>query len=189
MTEEYDGSTELPGKGKDRRRENFCHQYVIDFNGLQAAIRAGYSKKSAGVSASRLLNDDNVQKRVKYLTAQVRERTQIDADWVLQELATMVKADLTKIMDTQGNYLDPGDWPEDVKAIIAGFESNHIMDKDGNTGGLLISKVKRTDRLKALELLGRHKAVQAFKDQVEVDAGENLVSAILAGRKRARGEE
>lgn len=189
MTEEYDGSTELPGKGKDRRREYFCHQYVVDFNGTQAAIRAGYSQKGASVTATRLLADDRIQKRVKYLSEEVKKSVKIDAEWVLQQLVMMVQADLTQIMDPQGNFLDPSDWPEDVKAIIAGFESNHIMDKDGNTGGMLISKVKRTDRLRALELLGKHKGIQAFREQVEVDAGENMVNAILRGRKRARGED
>lgn len=184
MTEEYDGSEPL----KDQRREQFCHEYIIDFNQSQACIRAGYAKSSARNQGARLMANDYVQRRVKHLTQKVRERTQIDADWVLQRLALMAMADPTQILDELGNVKDPADWPAGVKAIVSGFDVNTIMDKDGNTGGMLIQKLRTSDPLKILETLGRHKAVQAFKDQVEVDAGENLVSAILAGRKRARGE-
>lgn len=189
MTDEYDGSTELPVTGKDRRREQFCHEYVVDFNGTQAAIRAGYSDKGASVTANRLLSNAMIQKRVKYLTQKVRERTQIDADWVLQRLALMATADRTEILDELGNVKDPQDWPEGVKAVLSGFDVTTLMDKDGNTGGMLVQKLRTTDPLRVLETLGKHKAVQAFREQVEVDAGDNLVNAILQGRKRARGED
>ncbi len=173
---------------KDPRREMFCHQYVVDFIATKAAIRAGYSEKTAGSIASRLLKEVNISERVKYLTEKVVENVKIDAEWVLRELALMYQADHTQIMDEMGNIIDPKDWPEDVKKVITQFDVTSVMDNDGNTGGMLVQKVKRTDRLQILDRIGKHKGVQAFKENVEVEAGQSLVEAIMAGRKRARRE-
>lgn len=171
------------------KQERFCHEYVVDFNATQAAIRAGYAEKGAHVRGSQLLSHGKVQARVKELTQKVNDRTLIDAEWVLRRLAMMATADVTQILDELGNPLDPKDWPEDVKTVIAGFDVQMLMDSQGQKGGMLVQKIKRVDPLRTLELLGRHKAIQAFKDNVEVDAGANLVEAILAGRKRARSEQ
>jgi phage terminase small subunit len=65
------------------QQNQFTLEYIVDFNGKQAAIRAGYSKRSAEVTASRLLSNDKVSSRIKELVSQRAERTQITADYVL----------------------------------------------------------------------------------------------------------
>ena len=52
---------------KNKRHEKFCHEYIKDMNAKQAAIRTGYSEKSAESQSSRLLRTDKVKKRVAEL--------------------------------------------------------------------------------------------------------------------------
>ena len=63
-----------------KKQEAFCREYVVDFNGRQAAIRAGYSKKTADEQASRLLTNVKVADRVKELTNEQSKRLEITAD-------------------------------------------------------------------------------------------------------------
>lgn len=68
------------------RQELFCREYIIDYNGKQAAARAGYSEKSAETQAARLLRNDKVLSRVRELQAEQVKRLSISADWVILKL-------------------------------------------------------------------------------------------------------
>jgi hypothetical protein len=84
MTEE----TELTPKQK-----RFCEEYAIDFNGTQAAIRAGYSEHSAGIIASQNLTKLNVRNQIEKSIAEKSIRTEITADRVLQSIAEIAFAE------------------------------------------------------------------------------------------------
>jgi len=64
----------------------FCKEYLVDLNATQAAIRAGYSERTASATASRLLANVNVLARVKELKAKRAEELELDAYWVLKRL-------------------------------------------------------------------------------------------------------
>ena len=74
----------------EKRHERFCREYIIDYNGTQAAIRAGYSQKSAASQANRLLRDADVLSRVRELQKEQTERLCLSADWVVQRLMQVV---------------------------------------------------------------------------------------------------
>ena len=61
----------------------FCEEYLIDLNATQAAIRTGYSKKTAKEQASRLLTNVNVSEYIAELQSEVRNRTEITVDFVI----------------------------------------------------------------------------------------------------------
>ena len=82
---EEDGTKPL----KERKRELFCKEFLKDLNAKQAAIRAGYSKNTATMQASRLLTFANVSKRIDFLNQKRLERIEIDSDWVLEEAKKM----------------------------------------------------------------------------------------------------
>ena len=69
------------------RQSRFVDEYLIDLNGTQAAIRAGYSPKTAVVQASRLLTVDKVESAVEARRREIAEHCEIDAEWVLSRLA------------------------------------------------------------------------------------------------------
>lgn len=68
------------------KQEMFCKEYLVDLNATQAAIRAGYSERTASATASRLLANVNVLARVKELKAKRAEELELDAYWVLKRL-------------------------------------------------------------------------------------------------------
>ncbi|WP_249871627.1 terminase small subunit [Oceanobacillus saliphilus] len=68
------------------KQELFCHEYIVDLNATQAAIRAGYSERTARVTASKLLAKANISARVKELKDKRAEKLELDAYWVLKRL-------------------------------------------------------------------------------------------------------
>lgn len=68
------------------KQELFCQEYIIDLNATQAAIRAGYSERTANAQASRLLANVKVSARIKELKDERAEKLELDAYWVLKRL-------------------------------------------------------------------------------------------------------
>lgn len=74
-----------------RLRETFCQEYILDLNGAQAAIRAGYSPNGANVRAAKLLAVDNVKERVQSLMDARAAATRIDAEYVIKVIRKTIE--------------------------------------------------------------------------------------------------
>jgi phage terminase small subunit len=132
------------------KQHRFCEEYLIDLNGKQAAVRAGYSEATAEQQASRLLSNVKVQEKITELMRERSMRTQITADEVLTEFYSIAK--------------------EDIKNFIRFYSENGIVKvemKDSNTvdtrnisevsmGANGQFKFKLYGRDSALIQLGRH---------------------------------
>jgi phage terminase small subunit len=127
----------------------------------------------------------DIQERLHELSDNLREKTEIDAVWVRKRLAMLATADMRSLLDEDGSILPPSKWPDDIASAISGMD---VLEISGDLPAV-IKKVRKVDQLKALELLGKHKDIAAFKEVVEHNAGESMVDAIMAGRKRARGDD
>lgn len=145
-------------KLKSKRHEQFCQEYIIDFNGTRAATDAGFSNRSAKVTASRLLTKANIQLRISELLKDRSERTKITQDLVLHELKILGCSDFRDYGEIVRTLADPdgrlklklfseikGDATRAIKSI-----SEHIT-KDG-----IQIKFKLHSKTPALELLGKH---------------------------------
>lgn len=149
------------------KQQRFVAEYLVDLNATQAAIRAGYSVNTAEQQGSRLLSNAKVAEAVSKGQAARSERTKIDADWVLSRLAEEADADVADLYDESGNLLPVHQWPAIWrKGLVAGLDVEEIRS-DGVVVGT-IRKVKLSDRIKRIELIGKHVGVQAFRDQVGV---------------------
>lgn len=152
------------------KQEKFVAEYLVDLNGRQAAIRAGYSAKTAEQQASRLLTKAKVQAAVAAGRAKQVERTQIDADWVLRRLAQEIEADLAELYDDHGALLPVSEWPLVWrKGLVSGIDTAHEYETiDGEKVSIgVVHKLKISDRLRRLELIGKHVAVGAFAERHE----------------------
>lgn len=131
------------------KQKRFCEEYLIDLNATQAAIRAGYSEKTAEQIGYKLVQKSLVLEYLNKLREEQSKRTQITADRVLAELAAIAFSDrteLAKVIDCGEVEFTPTDkLTSDVKKTIAGIEN-------GKYG----TKVTSYDKVKALELLGKH---------------------------------
>ena len=151
--------------GLTAKQAAFVREYLLDLNATQAAIRAGYSAKTAEQQGPRLLGNVGVAAEIMKAQADRAERTQVDADWVLRRLADEADADLADIYDEHGGLKPVHDWPPIWrKGLVAGIEAEEIRH-DGAVVGM-IRKVKLSDRVKRLELIGKHVNVQAFRESV-----------------------
>ena len=152
-----------------RKRERFIAEYLIDLNGAQAAIRAGFSKVSAPQTAFNLLRVPEIKAAVDAAQAEKLKKINIDADWVLTRLARIADADIRKIFD--GRTLKrPEDMDDDTAYAISSIEVETERGPDGELK--YVTKVKGWDKGKALVDIGRHLGM--FKDKVEVEHGGGI---------------
>lgn len=84
------------------KQQRFVDEYLVDLNGTQAAIRAGYAARSADVTAARLLGNASVQAAVSAGQAAQQKRTQVTADRLVDELALIAFSDLGQVLDFSG---------------------------------------------------------------------------------------
>lgn len=168
------------------KQEAFCREYLIDLNGTQAAIRAGYSKRTAKVQAARLLSNANLSEYMKTLMDKRAERTQVDADWVLKRLLQDATADVAELYDENGHLLLVKDWPPHWRTgLVAGIETaleRDGVDEDGKPQFVTVRKLRLSDRTKLLELLGKHVDIGAFKDKIE-HSGKIGLESLIAGEE------
>lgn len=160
-------------KGKQKR---FCEEYQIDMNATQAAIRAGYSAKTAHSQGPRLLENVEVKVCLDQLNRERLERTKIDVDYVLMRMVAIDQMDIIDILQDDGTLRPIKEWLKIWRQYLSAMEIAEITEGQGDqkvTIGVL-KKIKWPDKVKNLELLGRHVNVQAFKDQVE-EKGKWLV--------------
>tara|TARA_Y100000114_G_scaffold153717_1_gene174229 strand:+ start:4831 stop:5325 length:495 start_codon:yes stop_codon:yes gene_type:complete len=153
------------------KQQRFVDEYLIDLNATQAAIRAGYSAKTANEQGARLLANVSVRNAVSEAKAKRSKETGIDAAWVLSRLAAEAFADLADLYDEQGRVKPVKDWPLVWRqGLVAGIEVETIGEGAGH-----VTKLKISERIKRVELIGKHVDVQAFKEKLEVAAAMTLV--------------
>lgn len=158
-----------PVNGLNVKQEAFCQEYIITLNGTQAAIKAGYSEKTATMQASRLLTNDNVSQRITELKATRSKKAEIDATYVLNRLVEIDQMDALDILAGDGSIKPIQEWPKVWRQYLSGFEVAELFEgsgKDREQIGIL-KKIKWPDKTKNLELLGKHVDVNAFKTITE----------------------
>jgi len=128
------------------KQERFCHEYVKDLDGRAAALRAGFSpSRHICDTVLRLRKDARVQARIAELQEEMAKQAEshAEADWVVAQLVKIARADPRKFFHADGTPRKVHELGDEEAAALSGFGAT------GETG-------KVVDRLKALELLGRH---------------------------------
>lgn len=154
----------------------FAAEYLIDLNATQAAIRAGYSAKTAYSMGQRLLKHVEVAAAIAEALAERVERTRINADWVLQRLAGEAIADIADLYGDDGAIKPVHEWPLAFRqGLVAGIEVEELFEGRGEDREHVgrVRKIKLTDRTRIVELIGKHIDVQAFKERI---AQEHTIS-------------
>ena len=124
----------------NEKQQRFADEYLIDLNATRAAIRAGYSEKTAAAQAARLLKNVNVSAYIKEKMADQREDTIASADEVMRYLTS----------------------------VIRGTSRSHVLARNDLGAEYILEKPPdEKERLKAAELMGKRH--QLFTDKVKVD--------------------
>ena len=136
---------------QDKQYKTFAQNYIIKFNGKDAAIEAGYSEKTATSQASRLLTHVKVQEYIRFYIKEREKRTEITGDMVVQELAKTAFHDIRKLYDDDGRLIPVHQLDNDTAAVISSFKERREYqgkDEDGTAEYAMIDEYKRYDKTK-----------------------------------------
>ena len=147
------------------KAERFVTEYLIDLNATQAAIRAGYSAKTANEQGSRLLTNVSVRYALQEAMKARAERTEIKADRVLKELARIAFFDVRRLFNEDGSMKLAHELDDEAAACVAGMETSEINAGENVIGQT--KKVKIVDKGGALTLAMRHLGM--LRDRLEVE--------------------
>lgn len=150
---------DLTDKPLTPKQQRFVEEYLIDLNGTQAAIRAGYSPKTAEVQASRLLRDAKVYAAVEARKKELSESLQITQERVLKEYARIAFSDIRKTLTPGGNLLNPNDWDDDTAAAIGSIEVVTKALHNGDDAGTEVEhthKIRTWDKKAALDSIAKY---------------------------------
>ena len=166
------------------KKRMFAKEYLVDLNATQSAIRAGYSKKTSHSQGERLLRDVDVQALVHGAMKRRSERVEVTSERVLAEIAKVAFSDVRKIFDESGALIRISDLDDEAAACIAGCEIVTVNRGEGEVE--YVAKVKMADKLKALELAGKHLGL--FRDGSTVEdlpMPTKLIVEVVDARSRA----
>ncbi len=144
-----------------KKQQKFCEEYLIDLNGTQAAIRAGYSSDTAAEIASENLTKPNIRACIDEAIAIRSKRTGVNQDRVIRELARLAFVNADELIDTKTATVKDSASEDDTAAIAS--VKVKIVEGDFDS---VEREIKLCDKLKALELLGKHLGM--FTDKVEL---------------------
>lgn len=149
------------------KQERFCREYLADCNATQAAIRSGYSEKTAHVSGPRLLTNVSVYEKINSLKAERARSLDITAERVLKELARLAFGDPSEIVSV-GKY---GRITVKPTAQLTEDQRRTIHSVIQTADGL---KIRFADKLRALELVGKH--IGLFEERIRIEGPKPVES-------------
>lgn len=175
------------------KQMRFVDEYLVDLNATQAAIRAGYSTKTAHVTGPENLGKPRIAEEISRRQKDLQRRTEVTQDRVVKELARIAFANIADYIhvETQTRTKDDG---TEVTYQIVMFNETQELSADQRAALAVVKQsvngfeLKLHDKIKALELLGRH--IGMFTDKLEVKGAIDIASVLAAarGRVRERGE-
>jgi phage terminase small subunit len=176
-------------------QEAYAQEYTKSpENQTQVAINAGFSPNTAAVKASVMMRDERIQKRIAELMEERNKRLRVSADYVLLRLVEIDQMDVIDILNDDGTLKPIREWPKIWRTTLSGFDlSSTIMNMDETSIETILKKIKWPDKVKNLELIGKHVDVNAFKERLEVSGTVTIADRMAKARRRVKelagGEE
>ena len=153
------------------KQKIFADEYLIDLNATRA-YKMAYpnvtKEETAAAAGARLLRNVKVEEYIQERMKDREKRTEITQDMVLKELAKVGFFDIRRLFDDSGKPLDITGLDNETAACIVGLEVMDIYEGTGDDKEFVgyIKKYKLSDKLKALEMIGRHLGM--FKDKMDI---------------------
>ena len=146
-------------------------------NGTKAYLNACENlnrkpSKNPETSASEILSYPNVLAFINSLKISVAESVHIDASWVLQQMKDIHELDVADILDSQGNFLQIKQWPKTWRMYISGLDIQELNLGDTEA---VVKKIKWPDKVKNLEMIGRHVNVKAWDKEEARETPQDIV--------------
>ena len=159
------------------KQTRFIEEYLVDLNATQAAIRAGYSKKTATVMGSENLRKPYIAAAIQEAQAKLGERTKVTQERVIAEYAKLAFLNPKAFFNEDGDLIAIHELPDDVAAAVAGMDVSEIKEGAYPIGSL--KKIKFADKNRALDSLGRHLGLFIDKTEITGDVNINLIDSYV----------
>lgn len=165
----------------------FALEYLVDLNATQAAIRAGYSAKTAASQGERLLRNVEIQAEIAKARKAREERTAVSSDRVLLEAARLALFDPRKLFNDDGSPKGIHELDDDTAAAVAGIEVLEQFEGSGRDRVFVgyMKKYRIADKNSALEKLFRHHGLYERDNEQKTDPLTSLLHAIAGGNGSA----
>jgi phage terminase small subunit len=144
------------------KQKRFVDEYLVDLNASQSAIRAGFSPRTARFIGYRLLTMPQIKEAIGVAQQDLSRRTEVTQERVIAELATIAFSNIGDIVSWGPDGVSVKSADELSPEVMASVAD--VSKSGGKEGGMV--RVKLYDKLKALELLGKHLGL--FVEKVEV---------------------
>lgn len=168
------------------KRQRFVEEYLVDLNATQAAIRAGYSGRTANEIGHQLLHVPEIEAAIAAAQKERASRTAVTADAVIAELAKIGFANMMDYMRVGADGDPVLDWsrltPEQAAALIEVTVDDYTDGRSDDARDVRRVRFKLADKRAALVDLGRHLGL--FKDRIEVTTPEQEAEAATAAREK-----
>jgi phage terminase small subunit len=143
------------------KQTKFCEEYLVDLNGTQAAIRAGYSARTAQEQASENLSKPMIQALIQELRQSQQERTQVTADSVIEKLWNIASFELNQVGGFDGKkmtFKPESEWSESARTAVRSIKQTTTtkVTKDGDEIRTDVIEIKVEPLLPALDSLAKH---------------------------------
>lgn len=161
----------------------FVQEYLIDLNAKQASIRAGYSPANAEFQGHQLINNPKVKQAIELAMYEREQRTKVTQDRVIQELAKIAFINPTDVVNSYDASLHNGAAREDT-AAISSIRVRRIPSKNGMG---IEREIKLNDKIRALDLLGKHLGLFNDKLNITADAVVRIVDDLSDSKDDAMG--
>lgn len=153
-----------------KKQRRFIDEYLIDLNATQAAIRAGYSPETAKDIGCENLAKPNIKNEIDKAIAERSKRTGVNADRVVRELARIAFCKASDVINFEDATLR-ADANEDDLAIVQSVKVKKTIGEKSDTEE---REIKLADKIKALELLGKHLGMYIDKSKVEIEPSQKF---------------
>jgi phage terminase small subunit len=171
------------------KEEKFCLEVATGVDEFSRPIsyaeayrrsyNAGKMKASTvDVKASQMMAKDKIAVRVQELRSEVVKEAVIDAGYVLKRLVEIDQMDVIDIHNDDGTIKPIRDWPKVWRQYLTSIEVSEIMQGSGDDRQIaaILKKVKWPDKVRNLELIGKHLAVGAFVEKVDHSSSDGSMS-------------
>lgn len=153
------------------KRKAFIIEFLKDQNATQAAIRAGYSVKTAEKQAGRILADRAVQDAIRKHQDKALNNAEVSLEWWIRKVKQLADYDPRRYFDESGNLLPIAKLDDESASALAGIEVVELEKAQG-----LVKKIKFSDRRAALDLLGKYLGVYGANNKLEIGLDVNRMT-------------
>ena len=162
----------------------FVAEYLVDFNKTQAAVRAGSKAKNPKTIGFEMYLRPHIRAAIDWHIEQRFSLAEVTSERVIRETAMVAFADMAPIFNDDGSVRPFIEWPEHCRRAVAGMDIDELFEGVGDSREQvgITKKFRQWDKMKGLELLGKH--LKMWTDKVEVSERPKVVVRRYTGRNK-----